>query len=275
MNKLLFSLLFLALAFTAAAQDRVYRKDGKVLRGKVLEVGSSEIKFQYENETIFYYIDVALVEKIVFESGRKETFYDDGLEPGYYAKQRRNALKFAFFSLSRDHLTLSYERAVKPGFSFEVDMNVIGVGFSNTGENAAGFGLAGGAKFFTSKRRNSYHMLKGFYLSPKVYVNYYSRDYMTYNPNVMQETKERKESTTGALMLNLGYQFVLNNRFLLDFYAGFGYGFTSFNPYDVNGESYYYYDYYTNYNFQYGYSLILDGPPFAGTAGFRVGVLLD
>ena len=171
MNKYFLSFLFLLVAFTAMSQDRVYRKDGKVLRGKVLEVGSSEIKFQYEDETIFYYIDIELIEKIVFESGRKETFYDAGLEPGYYAKQRRNVIKFAFFSISRDHLVLSYERAIKPGFSFEVDINAIGVGFSSEEVNPAGFGLAGGVKLFTSKKRSSYHMLKGFYLNPKIYFN--------------------------------------------------------------------------------------------------------
>jgi hypothetical protein len=270
-EKTLKNLLFLALmaiGVAAFAQDRVYRKDGKVLRGKVLEVGTAEIKFQYEDETIFYYIDISLVEKILFESGRKETFYEEGLEPGYYADDRRNAIKLSFFSLARNHLTFSYERAIKPGLSFEVDINAIGLGYDPWEEDPAGFGVAGGVKFFTSKRRTNYHMLKGFYIQPRLMFNAYAKNFFGYDDNTFEEFKERKSVQTGALLLNFGYQFVLSNRFLLDIYAGFGYGFSSFNAFENGLYSY-------NDGYQYGFGLIQDGPPLAGTGGLRIGFLLD
>jgi hypothetical protein len=271
LKNLLFVAL-MALSVSMFAQDRVYRKDGKVLRGKVLEVGTSEIKFQYEEETLIYYIDITLVEKILFESGRKETFYEAGLEPGYYAEDRRNALKLSFFSLARNHLTLSYERAIKPGLSFEVDVNAIGLGYDAFDENPAGFGIAGGVKFFTSKRRTNYHMLKGFYIQPRLYFNAYAKDFYGYDPSVGTEFKERKSVQTGALTLNFGYQWVLSNRFLLDLYLGFGYGFTSFNPYDATEPPFFYSE---SGGYQYGFAIIEDGPPLAGTGGLRIGFLLD
>jgi hypothetical protein len=77
------SLLTLFIAGTALAQDEIYKRNGSVIEGKVIEVGAKTISYKKANnpDGPSYVIDKAQVAKIEYENGSKETF-KDGRRPG-------------------------------------------------------------------------------------------------------------------------------------------------------------------------------------------------
>jgi hypothetical protein len=66
--------------------------------------------------------------------------------------------------------------------------------------------------------------MQGAYAKPAIYIGNYSEDRLV-NKGNGQYTVERPNITFGALQIELGKQWVLGERFLIDSYWGFGYGF--------------------------------------------------
>lgn len=76
MKKGLFVLMFLASTFIASAQDVIVKKDGSTILSKVVEIGTTEIKYKKWNnqDGPMYTITKAEVQSINYENGEKETF---------------------------------------------------------------------------------------------------------------------------------------------------------------------------------------------------------
>jgi len=74
--KILFIISFLAFVPKAFAQgtDKVYMLDGKTSEGKVTAITGDKIKFTYKGENLEYELNKADINKIVFASGREETY---------------------------------------------------------------------------------------------------------------------------------------------------------------------------------------------------------
>lgn len=74
--KTLLLLSFFALLPKAFAQgtDKVYMLDGKTNEGRVIAINSDKVKFAYKGETLEYEFSKTDINKIVFASGREETF---------------------------------------------------------------------------------------------------------------------------------------------------------------------------------------------------------
>ena len=94
------------------------------------------------------------------------------------------------------------------------------------------------------------HPLKGVYVRPEIIITSISG-----NPDLYPSCKLTKY----ALMINAGNQFVFSDRFLLDLYAGCGYGKNN----DFEGSP-----------APYVFKTIGGGNPLSFTFGFRVGWLL-
>ena len=216
-------MVLLTLGFMAShAQDRVYRKDGKVLRGKVLEVSDRAITFRYEGEDLIYRLDPQLVEKIVYESGRREKLHanpDDN--PVYYAKQRSNSLKITPFLFNANVLQFSFERSFSTHASFDVEIDAIGIGDDELELHAAGIGVGGSVRFYVGRGKKNLHRMKGWYLSPHIKYQYYLEDHFA--PEGVERPPGRNQVTSFYFLLTGGYQMVFNDRVSFDIAYGAGY----------------------------------------------------
>jgi hypothetical protein len=103
----------------ATAQDKIHRKNGQVVNGKVLEVGSSEIKYRVGDSTeiMIYVLERDRINKIEYGTGRVERFAADLKDPEQYTGQLKKAIKVDFFGplLGYSQITLEKTTNHEPG----------------------------------------------------------------------------------------------------------------------------------------------------------------
>jgi hypothetical protein len=265
MKRLAFLSALFLLVIGVQAQDYMTLRDGKTLEVKILELGVDEIKYKTWPAGLdqpILAIDKIKVAKVRMENGEIIEFSGDNFtDKDMYLGQKKNAAKINFLSPLNGSLWLGYERSVKPGQSFEVELGIIGAGFDVAEQNPRGVGLKGGYKFiktpdFYMKGMRYSHILKGGYIKPELIITNYSADVYVYDPNTWEESLERVNTTGGAVMINLGKQWIYSDVFLLDLYFGIGYGFSSDR--DVN---------------QYGFVGGNSDVPIAFSAGMKIGGL--
>ena len=264
-------LILLAIAgfiFTSMAQDQIIKTNDDIIKCKIKEIGVDEVKYilpDYPTDVLFA-LEKDKIRKIIFESGEEMSFHKDMNNPENYIDNKKNAFKIDFLSPLTGNTTFSYEHSIKPGRSFDVSLGIIGLGIE-TYDNVAGAFIKSGYKFLKSPdfylRGMKYaHVLKGSYIKPMISFGYYGYDYngSEYNHQTghYSEWEERRNVFTGALMLNIGKQWVFDNSFLVDWYGGIGYGFSTD---DYNG------------GYQFGYVVVGDGVPLSFTAGLKIGFL--
>lgn len=273
-----FRIIFLLLLSVAVnvvnGQDQIVKRNGDIIRAKVKEIGTSEIKYVQEeiNKDVLFSIDNVLVDKIIFSDG-KEYLIDhqqNNLETteqnsdDLFLIQRKNALKIDFISPIFNTTSITYERCLKPGGSVEFTLGAIGLGFSSDDDNAAGVLFKGGYKFLRSPdhylRGMRYaHILKGRYAKMEFDFASFNRDtyeYIAYGSNA----KTRGTTTKWALMLVMGSQSVFSDSFVIDTYFGIGIGKSNTNNYDSD--------------FPHGFIASDGDTPIAASAGIRIGFLL-
>lgn len=76
MKKVLIFVVLLASTLTASAQDVIVKKDGSTILSKVIEIGTTEVKYKKWNNQNGpnYTISKSEVQAINYENGEKETF---------------------------------------------------------------------------------------------------------------------------------------------------------------------------------------------------------
>jgi hypothetical protein len=81
--------------------------------------------------------------------------------------------------------------------------------------------------------------LKGAYFKPEIGFSAFGRDNYSYQyySGQSQTNNNRETVISGTLQIVMGKQWIVNNAFLIDFYAGVGYGFsnTDNTPYYYSG----------------------------------------
>jgi hypothetical protein len=231
-NLMLVGAVLLGMSLTLTAQDRIHLANGTVVDAKVLEIGSLEIKYKYfgEEEGPTYGVDKDQVKKIVFANGREESFGALPMDAeAFFAGQKRSALKINFMGPLLGHTSLFYEQVIKPGRTWQVRTSLVGLG-RQWADNPRGFMASGGLRFvskpsfYTANMRRS-HLLQGWYANPEIFLGYtsFEREEYYFWPNPPKP--EREGHLTGGLLLNLGKQWVLGERFVIDLGFGVGYGF--------------------------------------------------
>lgn len=271
-NKLRITVLLLMLSTIIFGQgkyaDRLIQRNGKVIVCQVREIGDDEIKYimdGYRDDLVFG-IDKNKVEKIVFADGREMELSDSMYGRENYAEQHKNALKFHFFSPLAGATAFSYERSLKPGKSIEFGLGIIGLGsLEDNIKDASGFYAKAGYKFikdpdFYVKGMRYAHILKGAYIKPELAFAKYSmtEEYVVWQNGNTITTSRESNSTKGAFIINVGKQWIFSDRFLVDWYAGAGYGFEDDNS--IN-------------NPQFGFVVGSSDFPLVLNAGFRIGLL--
>jgi len=281
MKTLLTFILLLGSVAFASAQDKIFMTNGKIIECKVTEVGTEEIKYKISTEAdaAIFAVKKIDVKKIEFADGNIQKFQDELEDADLYADNNKNAWKIDFMSPLFGSTILSYERSIKPGFSLEASIGIIGAGMDFEEIRPRGALVKFGPRFMKTPdfRQGSlryYHVLKGAYIQPLITFGAFAADerYYTYDPITMnsQSYTTRQTTTYGSLMIVLGKQAVYSNVFLFDIYAGFGWGFNNTTrtniPANVSTEYY-------GIRRTYGSMIGSDGVPLAGTVGIKVGFL--
>lgn len=229
---LLFTLFMVNGSF---AQDVIYKHSGEIIKAKIKEIGTDELKYLLydEPEGPSYTLPKAAVEKVVYEGGRTETYRDNFEAADLYARQHTRALKIGFLSPLFSNTNFSFEKNLKPGRSIEAKVGIIGMGMQK-GNTTGGVFVSGAYKFI--KTPDYYlpgmryaHILKGGYVKPEAVLGMYGRKYQQYEPSRVV----KENITYSALMLNFGKQWIFSDIFLVDFSAGAGYAFDSSDKYFI------------------------------------------
>lgn len=257
-------ILFLGcLAFLFAqkvnAQDKIHKKSGKILHVKIIEVGVEDIRYRLQDQPdgIIYAVEKADVEKVVLENGLMQKFDEPTLDnPQIYADQHKNAVKVTFLAPLAGYTTFSYERALKPGRSWEAKLGIIGLGIrdpdkrmnlgTSYGQQSGAY-VGAGYKFiiqpsYRTARQRYTHILNGAYFRPEISVGHYSENLgqqYYYNGTSFVWTDNATVSTTfGSITLSSGRQWVFDDTFLIDMFLGLGYGTMSKSSSGVSAERY-------------------------------------
>ncbi len=236
LSKIVAILFFtLCLSNFAKSQDLIYKKNKEVLVVKIIEVGIDEIKYKdfSKQDGMTLVIAKAEVYKVKYENGKEQIFLDEMENPNNYANNKRSAIKIDFLAPMFGQFTMGYERSLNPGSSIELQLSIIGAGVqSDEHFSARGTFIRVGYKFIKSPdfylRGMRYsHILKGSYIRPEITIGQCSETYQLNDYFLSVKTVKTRDVTFGAFMINLGKQWVFNDNYLVDYFVGLGYGFST------------------------------------------------
>ncbi len=293
--KLLLITCLTLISIAVQAQDKIYRKNGKVLEVKLIEIGSSEVKYRNFNEPDgpIYILETDRIKKIVSADGKEQTFKENVKDMESYEGQRTKAIKVNFFSPLYGYTEFGYEQSIGVGKSYEVSLGLIGLGKSetlsfyngpsnrstNTKRGQAGAFISGGYKFnklpdfiLFGKTRMS-HLMQGTYFKPSIYAGHYKENIIISKANA-SSVLGKQNVTFGALQLELGKQRVFGEKVVLDTYFGIGYGFDNKKDtyqYENGSNNIYYND---GSAFNYANARAGNSPSLSVSFGLKLGLLL-
>lgn len=264
--KTLTTIVLLIISVSVMAQDRIIKKSNDVIDCKVTEIAADEVKYFYsDNPKLIFGIDKALVDRIEFSTGEVIEVEENTFKnPEYYANQGKNALKLNFLSPLFGTTEIVYERGIKPNKSWETALGIIGLGNDIADLNPRGVYGKFAYKFkrspdYYAHRMHYSHILKGAYFAPEIALRYVAYDQNSYYysdyGSPASYNSDREKLVTLAFMLKLGKQWVFDDAFLIDIYAGLGYG--------IGGDDY--------DGLPYGFIVAPDDFPIALTSGIRIG----
>lgn len=263
----LIAVFLIAIGQNSQAQDKIFLKGSSdIIVVDVIEIGLDVIKYKPYNKpnSPILNIDKIQVSKVVTEEGDEFVFKDMFTDPAIYANQKKSAIKISFLSPFMGSTQFTYERSIKPGQSIEGTIGIIGLGFDPSDINSTGATFKLGYKFIKTPDyripgMQFSHLLKGGYVRPELIMNFFSYD--GYSDIGYSYAENRVDVVSGALVINLGRQWVYSDSFLIDFYFGLGYGFSS----DETGGS---------APLHYGFMGGFNEFPLVVTGNFRIGFLL-
>ena len=216
--KLLASIVLLALCSSQSlnAQDVIYKKDGKVIRVKIVEIGSTNIRYTEftDQEGIIFTMDRSLIREIEFESGSIYEEREPGNDKAYFFDDSRSNLKVNFFRVGDGEILVTYEQSINPNQSWEVTSKVFLDDEPFAGFRG-GFGLQGGYKIKTGTifKGGDYrpkHLLAGGYIRPG--AGFTSRGISNNDRFFMTHVG-----------IDIGKQWIFSDILSVDLFAGFHY----------------------------------------------------
>ncbi len=282
--------LLLTYTFSAHSQDIIVKKNNTLVKCRIKEVGTEEIKYLLWEDLSgpIYGITRDQVKSIKFENGKKDqtsSANDPLKDPENYIGQKTKALKFDFIGPLIGYTQISYEKSTSVGKSYELSLGIIGLGknsiiqysynasgFQETKKSPFGVFVSGGYKFnklpdFLFGRTRFTHILQGAYAKPVVYLGTYNENKLLWKGG-SDYVIDRPNTVFAALQVELGKQWVFGNDMLIDWYWGFGYGFDNKknnSQYLVDGDV---------SAFNYANSRIGKSPGLSLSFGIRLGLLL-
>ncbi|MEJ6981051.1 hypothetical protein WG906_11345 [Pedobacter sp. P351] len=276
------------------SQDKIYKKGGEIIEAKISEVGTGEIKYKIfkDIEGPVYTIEKDRIIKVVYQSGRTEVYQTGLKDPELYADQDKRALKINFLSPLRGYTQFNYEKNLRPGRSYEASLGIIGLGkrqqlfdytadFTTSGKTIyreqAGAFIGGGYKFskmpdYISGKDRYSHVMQGSYVKPELLFGVYGQNFEKPQSNGTGTTIEKSTVVFTALIINLGKQWVLGDKLLLDVYGGLGYALDNLKRIHYSNEGTDYYEDYAGDHF--GVITAGSNSGIGFTGGLKIGILL-
>src|SRR5207247_9458822 len=127
MKKLIVLLLAMLFIFSCCfSQYKIYKNNGKVVEAKIIEIGSSEIKYKdYHNpDGPIYVLETDRIKKIVFENGTVQKFQDNYKDPERYAGQLTKAVKMNFLSPLYGATEIGFIKSTGVGKGYEFYLGI-------------------------------------------------------------------------------------------------------------------------------------------------------
>ena len=114
--------------------------------------------------------------------------------------------------------------------------------------------------------------MQGTYVKPILYLGHYKENIIISKGTNLYEVG-KQNVTFGALQIEIGRQWVLGDKMLLDIYQGLGYGFDNKkDSYQYTNSTIGYYDNLTAFN--YANARLGKSPALSYTVGLKLGLLL-
>jgi hypothetical protein len=245
MKHLLLSLLVVAAAHIASAQDKIYTTTQKApIEGEVIEIGVLEIRYKPTGRPFpVTTLDKQDVIKIVYGNGEVFMINNPMKDFTLYNGQHKWNAKIDLLSPLLGYTNLFLEHSIRPGRSVEYQLNLIGLGkdqqlwyanytTANTESmtfKARGVGIGIGTKFlrlpdYINGQVRLRHILQGSYIKPAVSLAYYTRNFVA-TDSFGYPSLQRKPVFAINPSITFGRQFILDNQISLEFYASVGYSF--------------------------------------------------
>lgn len=285
-NSFFTAILFLLIYTAVYSQDVIIKKNNEEIKCKITEIEINTIKYKMTNVPDGPIVTIRKrdVRKIIYENGEEVLLLPDEMDVNqeYEILDKKQVVKFEFFSPLANHLGFGYERVLKVGTNLETKIGIIGLGINNTQYSYDVFGgyFKVGGKFllgndFYIEGMQYAHPLRGSYAKIEVDLSSYRKNDMSftyYNSTTYSAISDKTDivSFGGAVNLIYGKQYILGNMFTLDGYFGIGYGFG--NSYATNSN---YDDQYLGRNPTNYYSHIYFGNtfPLTMTYGMTLGYI--
>lgn len=265
--------IILLLGTSAISQDLIMLKNGEKISCIIKELSDTQVKYvevDDANEVIFA-INRGQVREIMFAYGKTIEEQPEAINEAYYTDDHKSNIKLNFLSIGADAVIFTYERALNPYSSFEITPKILGVGFNDNSDDS-GFGLDLGYKLKLKSigNINGYrpdHLLHGSYL--RIGLGYgYTKDEDSYTTSGGGYYSNKNTASIVHFGLDIGKQWIIQNRVSLDLYAGIHYYGGSFKS-ERNGQTDdYYYRGFNNGD-------IGGDDTTAGAFGFRIGFLFE
>jgi len=295
LNKGIAILILLLFMNRLSAQDVIVKTDNEQIKAKIIEIGSTEIRFKYfdaqdgpivvvnrrEVKLIRLMTTDGLVKTIVITDESKE----DPMSTGNGAiLNKTSSLKFNFFSPLDHQLAFSYEWMIKPGFNWEVGLGLVGLGLNELDQyNSHGLYLRTGAKFLLGNSsdveiqgQRYAHPLKGKYFKVEaVFYDISATDTNYFYNYTFGSSSNRVNNKYLGAALNLiyGRQFIFGNSITVGYYAGVGYAFESATSEFFGTPSSY--NQYEDYDYKrFAFAYFGRNFPITLTAGFNIGWII-
>lgn len=220
------------------AQDSLFYRNGSVIVGQVEEIGLDLIRYRTNSagSAVLIVVDKNDLSGIKLKGGQAYTFGPASTEGRYSAAflSRKNGLSLDVLSPALGHVTVGYEHVLGPRMSFVAKAGYIGLWEShdyNDVFNSKGGLITAGMRFAlprSTKRIPSVrdeHPLAGWYLRPELVFSTWTRTNYYYDYYYGYATPNYKSDyASAALILTIGRQVLLGERFTFDIGGGFGYG---------------------------------------------------
>lgn len=286
------SIIYLLCSNNTIAQDLIIKKNNETIKAKILEIGTTEIKYKLydspDGPTITINKRDVKSMKIEGQNGKSDKVMTEQIDPMSVGNgailDKTSSLKFHFFSPLTKKLAFSYEWMIRPGFNWETGLGIVGPGTSIMDEftnlNPRGVYIRTGPKFLLGNSSDIEveggryaHPLKGRYFKVEALFytlakNYDIELYDTAS-NTIQIIDANSSFTGVALHLIYGRQYIFGNSITVGWYTGIGYGGESRSTSYSNSA-------YTLADFdpiRHSHTYFGDRFPLTFTAGFNVGYI--
>ena len=267
------------------AQDSLFYTNGSVIMGQVEEIGLDQIRYRTNSagNQVLIVVDKRDMSSIKLKGGQAYTFGAASTDGAYGPKflSRKHALSLDIISPALDHVTIGYEQVIRRRVSFVAKAGYIGLWDRNEYDdpfNSKGALITAGVKLILphSIKRPSVgdgHPLAGWYLRPELifsawtrthYKNYYYDPYYHTYPNTVKITEGY---TSAAVILTIGRQIMLSERFTFDINGGLGYG-TQWRDGKVTGSGY---EYPGRQEYSFTHAFVGSATPLVVSGGLRFG----